>query len=84
MADARPSIPAATQAALWALSNGTCYAPGCTVPVVLEVRPDVYRKNAQIAHNVGVAPGSPRHRSMPPNSTRSRIYCCSALPITAR
>lgn len=54
MSDPRPSIPAATQAALWALSNGTCYAPGCPFPVVHEVRPGVYKKNAQIAHIHGV------------------------------
>jgi hypothetical protein len=28
--------------------------PGCTAPVVVEVRPGVYRKNAQIAHIRGV------------------------------
>lgn len=54
MAGIRRSIPAATEAALWALSNGQCYAPGCTAPVVVEVRPGVYRKNAQIAHIRGV------------------------------
>ena len=50
----RKSVPAATEAALWALSNGRCYAPGCPAPVVVEVRPGVYRKNAQIAHIRGV------------------------------
>jgi hypothetical protein len=45
---------AATEAALWTLSNGRCYAPGCTAPVVVEVRLGVYRKNAQIAHIRGV------------------------------
>jgi hypothetical protein len=55
----RARIPAATEAALWALSNGRCYAPGCTSPVVVEVRPGVYRKNAQIAHIRGVR--APRH-----------------------
>ncbi|MGH3400912.1 MAG: hypothetical protein ACRDRJ_00050 [Streptosporangiaceae bacterium] len=59
MAGTRRSIPAATEAALWALSNGRCYAPGCTAPVVVEVRPGVYRKNAQIAHIRGVR--APRH-----------------------
>lgn len=54
MAGTRKSIQAATEAALWALSNGRCYAPGCTAPVVVEVRPGVYRKNAQIAHIRGV------------------------------
>jgi hypothetical protein len=55
----RGHIPAATEAALWALSNGRCYAPGCPFPVVVEVRPGVYRKNAQIAHIRGVR--APRH-----------------------
>jgi len=55
----RKHIPAATEAALWALSNGRCYAPGCPFPVVWEARPGVYRKNAQIAHIRGVR--APRH-----------------------
>lgn len=59
MAGTRMSISAATEAALWALSNGRCYAPGCMAPVVVEVRPGVYRKNAQIAHIRGVR--APRH-----------------------
>lgn len=54
VAGTRGSIPAATEAALWVLSNGRCYAPGCTAPVVVQVRPGVYRKNAQIAHIRGV------------------------------
>lgn len=54
MSGDRKHIPAATEAALWALSNGRCYAPGCPFPVVVEVRPGVYRKNAQIAHIRGV------------------------------
>ena len=59
MAGVRRGISPATEAALWALSNGRCYAPGCTAPVVVEVRPGVYRKNAQIAHIRGVL--APRH-----------------------
>jgi hypothetical protein len=54
VAGIRKHISAATEAALWALSNGRCYAPGCPSPVVWEVRPGVYRKNAQIAHIRGV------------------------------
>lgn len=50
----RKKIHPATEAALWTLSNGRCYAPGCPFPVVHEVRPGVYRKNAQIAHIRGV------------------------------
>ncbi|WP_446210796.1 hypothetical protein [Micromonospora sp. IBSANI012] len=33
------------------------------MPVVLEVRPGVYRKNAQVAHIYGVRPGAARYRS---------------------
>ena len=54
MPGTRKRMLAATEAALWALSNGRCYAPGCMAPVVVEVRPGVYRKNAQIAHIRGV------------------------------
>lgn len=57
-------------AALWAVSNGRCYAPGCPMPVVHEVRPGVYRKNAQVAHIYGVRPGAPRYR--PDMSARER------------
>lgn len=54
MAGIRKKIHPATQAALWALSNGRCYAPGCSFPVVVEIRPGVYQKNAQVAHIKGV------------------------------
>jgi hypothetical protein len=54
LAGIREKITVATEAALWALSNGRCYAPGCSFPVVIEIRPGVYRKNAQIAHIHGV------------------------------
>lgn len=50
----RKHIPAPTEAALWVLSNGRCYAPGCPFPVVVEIRSGVYRKNAQVAHIRGV------------------------------
>ena len=60
--DRRRKIPAATDAALWALSNGRCYAPGCPFPVVYEVRPGVYEKNAQVAHIYGVKPQAPRYK----------------------
>lgn len=64
MNEPRSNIKAATNAALWALSNGTCYSPGCRFPVVYEVRPGVYRKNAQIAHIIGVKPGAARYRDI--------------------
>jgi hypothetical protein len=63
----RKKIPAATEAALWTLSNGRCYAPGCPFPVIYEIRPRVYRKNAQVAHIYGVRPGAPRYdKKLPP------------------
>jgi hypothetical protein len=70
MAGTRKNILAATEAALWALSNGRCYAPGCTAPVVVQVRPGVYRKNAQIAHIRGVR--APRY-----DPTLSETACAS-------
>jgi len=61
LAGTRRTIPAATDAAIWALSSGRCYAPECSMPVVFEVRPGVYRKNAQIGHMYGVKKGAPRY-----------------------
>jgi hypothetical protein len=63
LAGIRGSIPAATEAALWTLSNGRCYAPECPFPVVVEIRTGVYRKNAQIGHIYGVRPGAPRFQA---------------------
>lgn len=51
----RKKISPSTEAALWALSNGRCYAPGCPFPVVFEIRPGVYQKNVQVAHIHGVS-----------------------------
>lgn len=59
MAGFRKHISPATEAALWSLSNGRCYAPECPAPVIREVRPGVPRKNAQISHIRGVR--RPRH-----------------------
>jgi hypothetical protein len=47
-------------AVLWTVSNGRCYASGCIMPVVLEVRPGHFQKNSQVAHIYGVRPGAPR------------------------
>jgi hypothetical protein len=58
----RKELPEAVKAALWTVSNGHCYAPGCATPVLKEVRPGVYQKNAYIAHVYGVRPGSERYR----------------------
>jgi hypothetical protein len=70
LAGTRKGISAATEAALWTLSNRSCYAPGCMAPVVVEVRPGVYRKNAQIAHIRGVR--APRY-----DPTLSPAACAS-------
>ena len=70
MPGTRKPIPAATEAALWALSNGTCYAPGCPCPVVMEVRTGIYRKNAQIAHIYGVKKNTPRYDETIPDEER--------------
>ncbi len=70
MAGTRKNIPAATQAALWALSSGRCCAPGCPSPVIVEVRAGVCRKNAQIGHIYGVKPGAPRLRADTPDEER--------------
>jgi hypothetical protein len=59
----RRKISAPVDAALWALSNGFCYAPGCVSPVIVEVRPGVPRKNAQVAHIYGVERNAPRYRA---------------------
>jgi hypothetical protein len=59
----RRKIDPAVEAALWTLSNGTCYAPGCLMPVVIEVRPGVYKKNVQVAHIYGVKPKSARYQA---------------------
>jgi hypothetical protein len=58
----RRKIAPATEAALWTLSNGTCYAPGCIMPVVMEVSPGVYKKNVQVAHIYGVRGRAVRHQ----------------------
>lgn len=59
----RKKISAPIEAALWTLSNGRCYAPTCDAPVIVEVRPGVPRKNAQVAHVYGVEPAAPRYRA---------------------
>ncbi|WP_156313128.1 hypothetical protein [Micromonospora sp. HK10] len=66
----RKSISPAMLAALWTVSNGRCYAPGCPFPVVYEVRPGHFQKNAQVAHIYGVRPGAPRYRPDMPASMR--------------
>jgi hypothetical protein len=70
MAGIRTKIPAATEAALWTLSNGRCYAPGCPFPVIYQTRPGVMRKNSQIAHIYGVRPGARRFNPALSNEER--------------
>jgi hypothetical protein len=59
----RKALSPAMLAALWTVSNGRCYAPRCPHPVVFEVRPGVFQKNAQVAHIYGVRPNTPRYRA---------------------
>jgi hypothetical protein len=66
----RKDLPEAVKAALWAVSNGHCYKPGCVTPIVCEVRPGVYEKNAHIAHIYGVRPRSERHQPDMPAEER--------------
>lgn len=73
----RKSLSPAVLAALWTVSNGRCYAPGCIVPVVLEVRPGVYQKNSQVAHIYGIRPGTPRYR--PDMPARERDFFANLL-----
>jgi hypothetical protein len=68
--DERKAVAAAAQAALWVLSSGRCYFPHCAQPVIMMIRPDIYRKNVQIAHIHGVKPDSPRHRPNMPVDER--------------
>lgn len=51
---------ASTRAALFAMANGTCYAPGCATKTVVFVdrRPVI---NVELAHINGAYPGSPRY-----------------------
>ncbi|GIF17185.1 hypothetical protein [Actinoplanes teichomyceticus] len=66
----RKALSAPMVAALWAISNGRCYAPDCPFPVVYEVRPGHFRKNAQIAHIFGVKSGARRYRKDMPAAIR--------------
>jgi hypothetical protein len=66
----RKGMSPAMLAALWTVSNGRCYAPGCPIPVVLEVRPGAYQKNSQVAHIYGVRPGAARYRAGMPADER--------------
>jgi hypothetical protein len=67
----RRNLSPSTEAALWVLSNGRCYAPGCPIPVIVEVRPGVYRKNAQVAHIHAVRPSWPRYQPLPAEERES-------------
>lgn len=49
-----------TRAALFAMANGSCYAPGCTVEAVVVVG-DTPVINVDIAHVYGAKPGAARY-----------------------
>lgn len=70
MTGMRRGIPASVEAALWTISNGRCYGPGCPMPVMFETRPGVYRKNVQIAHIYGVRPNASRYKDGLPDPER--------------
>jgi hypothetical protein len=69
----RKGLSPAVLAALWTVSNGRCYAPGCPQPVVFEVRPGHFQKNSQVAHIYGVRPGAQRYRADLPADKRDRF-----------
>ncbi len=55
------NVPARVRVALWVLGNGTCYAPACPSPVMVEVRAGVHRGNARVGHIHGLHPKAPRY-----------------------
>lgn len=81
MVQASARASPAMLAALWTVGNGRCYAPGCIMPVVLEVRPGVYQKNSQVAHIYGIRPGAPGYRADMPAKERdsfANLLLCTA------
>lgn len=70
MSEVQKNVRASIQDALWAIGNGTCYAPECRFPVMVEVRPGVPRKNAQITHIFGIRPETPRYVEGLPDAER--------------
>lgn len=58
MSDAR-AYRKATERALYLMSQGTCYSPGCDAPAIVW-RGEQPISNLQIAHIRGARPGSPR------------------------
>ncbi|WP_305783311.1 hypothetical protein [Symbioplanes lichenis] len=61
--------PAATQAALAALAQGTCEYPGCRTPVTVFVG-DRYEVNVEYARIRGTDPAGPRHDPALPAADR--------------
>jgi hypothetical protein len=58
----RAEISENVKRALYAMSNGTCYAPGCVQPTFLDTGPGGPRMNVEVAHIYGVKPNAPRFR----------------------
>jgi hypothetical protein len=49
--------------ALYAMSNGTCYAPECAQPACIDTGVGGIRLNVEVAHIYGVKPNAPRFRA---------------------
>ncbi|NMO53444.1 hypothetical protein HH310_19920 [Actinoplanes sp. TBRC 11911] len=58
----RSEISETVKRALYAMSNGTCYAPGCVQPAFLETGAGGPRMNVEVAHIYGVKRNAPRFR----------------------
>ncbi|MEU7902190.1 hypothetical protein [Actinoplanes sp. NPDC049118] len=59
----RAEISETVKRALYAMSNGTCYAPDCVQPVMVDTGPGGVRLNVEVSHIYGVKPKAPRFRS---------------------
>lgn len=58
----RAEIAERVKRALYAMSNGTCYAPDCMQPAFMDTGPGGIRINVEVAHVYGVKPKAPRFR----------------------
>ena len=58
----RGDISETVKRALYAMSNGTCYAPGCVQPAFLDTGAGGPRMNVEVAHIYGVKRNAPRFR----------------------
>jgi hypothetical protein len=59
----RADIPEAVKRALYAMSNGTCYAPECAQPACIDTGVGGIRLSVEVAHIYGVKPNAPRFRA---------------------